>query len=102
MTIEKGRWHPMVEAMLGREEPGAWPIGSRVRKLVTEERDGHQPGAMATVCGSCGPVDAPGMPPATMVYILEWDDRPGLPVLVAAAGAKGPRLELISKGIRPS
>ncbi len=94
--------HPTVRAIIGRQEPGAWPLGSRVRKLTSNESDTHPPGAMATIRGSCGPFTSDAGGPPSMVYVVEWDDLPGVPVLVAAVTAKGPRLGLVAEGVRAS
>ena len=84
----------MVLEIIGKQAKGAWPNGARVRKLLTVEGEGHEPGAMATVRGSVGPVQPEGHP-ASMLYVVEWDDMPGVPVLCTERSLKGKRLELV-------
>jgi len=88
MRICPDDWHPMIRFIIGKQAIGAWPNGARVRKLTADPGDGHEPGALGTVRGSIGPVEAPGYPMA-FVYLLEWDDLPGLPVLCAELNIRG-------------
>lgn len=58
------------------EAPGAWPNGTRVRKICSSSGDKHTDGALAYVRGSLG---AGGM----VGYFVEWDDLPLVPVFIA-------------------
>lgn len=59
------------------EAAGAWPNGTRVRKVGTSPGDAHHDGALAVVRGSMGPALG------TYGYFVEWDDLPSVPVFVA-------------------
>lgn len=56
---------------------GAIPSGMRVIKVKSETGDAHGDGACATVLGSFG---AEGL----LLYFVEWDEKPGFAVAVAA------------------
>ncbi len=75
------------------EAPGAWPNGSLVRKARNEAGDAHRVGALATVIGSVGPVQADGH--SAYGYFVEWQDAPGIACLV---GSHSGRLELVRRG----
>jgi hypothetical protein len=69
------------------QAPGAWPNGTRVRKSVEEPGDAHEVGALATVLGSIGPAPEEAEPAwvrGLYGYFVEWDDTPGVPVLVTS------------------
>jgi hypothetical protein len=64
-------------AMAIREQaPGAWPNGTRVEKTIFGKNDAHHPGDRGTVLGSIG------APQGIYGYFVEWDDTPGISVLV--------------------
>lgn len=74
----------MIRSFRGREvefsdeeAPGAWPNGTRVRKVGSSAGDSHRDGDLATVRGSVGPALG------TSGYFVEWDDLPTVPVFVA-------------------
>ena len=68
--------------------PGAWPNGSRVQLVKMLDESGlHKVGDCATVLGSMGPAPYLGEG-AVFAYFVEWDDTPGLPVLVANYGGR--------------
>ena len=71
----------VVEYVAGQAE-GAYPNGSRVRKVWSDQGDSHQVGALATVVSS---VVCPGVPGTDKAigYFVCWDDAPGLPCFVA-------------------
>lgn len=51
---------------------GAWPKGSRVRKIVSETGDHHTVGSLATILGSLRETDGE----RRIMYWLEWDATP--------------------------
>ena len=59
------------------QAPGALANGSAIEKTRSEPNDGHQDGAPGRVLASMagGPL---------LVYCVEWDDTPAIPVWVAA------------------
>jgi hypothetical protein len=59
-----------------QQAPGAWPNGTRVRKVFGQSGDTHPDDATATVLGSVGD---PGL---GFGYFVEWDDLPGAAVFV--------------------
>ena len=60
---------------------GAWPNGTRVVKVLTEEGDSHQTGDMGTVIGSIeAPPDVARLYDAGYFYFIEWDDHPRIAV----------------------
>ncbi len=61
--------------------PGAYPNGSRVEKVATEEGDTHPIGALATVLGSVCDLAQPHL---GIGYFVEWDAHPRRAVLVVA------------------
>lgn len=68
-------------AVLG-DAPGAYPSGTRVRKINSDETDAHPNGSLATVRGSeCLPADLHATH-GEFFYCVEWDDLPGVPVHV--------------------
>lgn len=65
-----------------KEAPGAWPNGTRIVKMDRRPGDTHAVGAQARVIGSaCAPDGEYG-------YFVEWDDAPGIPVLVRTEGGR--------------
>jgi hypothetical protein len=60
------------------EAPGAYRNGTRIVKDVSEAGDATLTGATGKVLGS---VSARG---SGIAYFVEWDDRPGVAVLVVA------------------
>jgi hypothetical protein len=56
---------------------GAWPNGTRCRKVKSAKGDTHNDGALCTVLGSVRDGSLLG-------YFVEWDDFPGLPVGIMA------------------
>lgn len=74
-----------------REEPGwfglftraqardAIPNGARIVKKTMEPGDAHAPGELGTVIGSFWAVD-PRTVVDTLMYFVEWDDRPRVAV----------------------
>jgi hypothetical protein len=56
---------------------GAYPNGTRIRKVNAEANDSHRNGATGTVLGSLrgGPI---------LGYFIEWDNMPRMAVFVAA------------------
>ncbi len=78
MKIPRVRNEPgWVGAFTRWEAPGALANGTKVVKIVTEEKDAHPVGARATVLGSL-PVPA-GMG-GGYAYFVEWEDAPRLAV----------------------
>ena len=67
--------------MIGHQATGAWPNGSRVRRV---ELGPEASGSIATVVGSVGPVKLHGR--ASYVYLLEYDSCPGVPVCCVGVG----------------
>lgn len=67
--------------MIGRNEPGAIPCGTRVRKGPLREDDLHEEGALGVVRGTCGPFPHEGEP-SVYGYLIEFDDTPGMYVFV--------------------
>jgi hypothetical protein len=61
------------------EAEGALENGTRVRKIGSRPREGHQDGALATVLGSVIAPWGPGYG-----YFVEWDDRPREAVFIAS------------------
>lgn len=59
---------------------GAIPNRTRIRKIIYEEKDGHQIGAKGIVVASMGPILWNGKD--CYGYFVEWDDMPGIPVFV--------------------
>lgn len=57
--------------------PGAIPSGRRVIKVKREAGDPRDIGARATVLGSIGHEHI-------LLYFVEWDDKPGYAIAVAA------------------
>jgi hypothetical protein len=62
-----------------------WPPGTRVQKTHSRPDDGHQDGALGRVCvhpelgtHAVGPI-----PDGGWGYFVEWDDLPGIPVIIA-------------------
>jgi hypothetical protein len=53
---------------------GAFPNGTKVKKINSDQTDSHQDGATATILGSVGPVLYHGK--QTYGYWLRWDDSP--------------------------
>lgn len=56
---------------------GAMPNGTRAVKVGSDDGDVHGDGAACTVRGSA-------MALGTVVYCVEWDDLPGVPVAIVA------------------
>jgi hypothetical protein len=71
----------LLEYVLGQTAPGAWPVGTLVRKGPARDGDLHAEGALATVRGSVGPIAHEGNP-RVYAYLLEFADVPEAYVLV--------------------
>jgi hypothetical protein len=69
-------------AFTTNQAPGAYPNGTRVVKLASDDGDSHKDGDLGTVIGSLL------APKLGICYFIEWDDSPGLPVLAVAAKVK--------------
>lgn len=65
---------------------GAWPNGSRVVKVFSEEDDTHELGARAVILGSMRMPD--GEEDLGILYFVEWDSDPGVAVACVAAKLK--------------
>jgi hypothetical protein len=64
-------------AILGRQQPGALLLGTRVRKVASEDRDRTPEGTLGTVCGSIGGETVMIMGQLiTYGYLVEWDNCP--------------------------
>lgn len=59
-----------------QQAPGAYPNGTRVKKVKAEPGDKHPIGTEATVLGSMA------APPVGTGYFVEWDSRPSYAVFV--------------------
>lgn len=57
--------------------PGAWPNGTRVRKIKSDPGDQHSDGTLATVIGSMG---HPSLD--QVIYCVEWDPLPRVAIAV--------------------
>lgn len=57
------------------EYPGAYPNGTRVVKVKSEEEDSTPEGTYGTVLGSIGHKDLDHM-----MYFIEWDNKPSVAV----------------------
>jgi len=64
-------------------EQEVFPRGTRVVKINSEPRDGHQDGSPATVIERVGPVRDPLTGHLMMGYFVHWDDLPEVPVFIA-------------------
>jgi len=58
---------------------GAFPNGSRVRKVTSDPGDTHKIGDQARVIGSVGPAPEFG---GEYGYYVNWDDMPDVPVFI--------------------
>lgn len=76
---------------------GAWENGLRVVKANSEEGDGHEDGALATILGSIGPAPHPKTGEMLFGYFVKWDDFP-FPVFIAGDG----RIQLVEGDDEPS
>lgn len=101
--IEKGRFkyaaiefdgQPRLCAYTTEQAPGAWPNGSRVRKLRTEVGEKHPVGSMATILGSHW-IPAAETPDGkeALSYFVIWDATPGIPVGLVATPGRLERVE---------
>jgi hypothetical protein len=89
---EMPRNHPgYLGAFSTSQAEGAWPNGSRVRKMNSLEGDGNPDGAEGVILGSMT------HPEMGYAYWIEWDSSPKVAVMVAVNGTKGPRLALAEK-----
>lgn len=59
--------------------PGAIPNGTRVKKIVYERDDAHEPGMTGIIIGSLPGSLVPEVK-IDFFYFVEWDDRPMIPV----------------------
>ena len=66
------------------QAPGAYPNGSRVRKVMGEPGDAHPVGSLATVISSMSGEQV-GLDRVGIGYFVEWDASPKAAVLVVAA-----------------
>lgn len=62
-----------------------YPNGTRVVKIAAEREDTHPNSSRATVLGSINP---PGRPELGAAYFVEWDNHPGIAVLIVARKIK--------------
>lgn len=68
-----------------QQAKGAMPNGTKVRKVRSQPKDGHQDGAMGTVIGSftaTEPMEVEGCIVRTF-YFIEWEDMPKIGVCSA-------------------
>jgi hypothetical protein len=65
------------------EAPGAIRNGTRVVKIDSMSGDTHKIGDEAVVVGSMGPIEYQGRK-GVYGYFVEWDDMPGLPVMIVS------------------
>lgn len=65
--------------------PGAFPAGTRIRKVYFEKGDGHPVDTLGTVIGSldAGAATAEGHG-SRYFYFVEWDPHPRVAIGVAA------------------
>lgn len=76
------------------EAPGAWPLGSTVRKVNSQPGDGTPDGTLGTILSSFD-VSAQ-VKAATYAYFVFWAG--GVPVFVADTNPDGtPRLERVNE-----
>jgi hypothetical protein len=68
---------------------GVQVVGTRVAKINSEPKDLHQDGALAKITGDLA-VEVRRPDKIGVVYIVEWDDMPGVQVVIA-----GTRLRLV-------
>lgn len=65
---------------------GAYPNGSRVRKVNSEPGDAHPDGSLGTVLSS---ISHPEVMGGMVAYFVAWDARPTMPI-----GTDAPKVEL--------
>ena len=83
-----------MEIYVGKDK-GRWPRGTRVRKVDSKPGDAHQDGALGTIVGAWGPLNASQRAEVIIdlakqgingdiecIYWVEWDDTPGVPVAI--------------------
>ena len=68
---------------LGKQAPGAYPVGTRVEKTWEEEGDLTPLGTKGVVLGSAGPA-----PNGMLAYLVQWDTMPDCFVFVISAKIK--------------
>jgi hypothetical protein len=66
-----------------QQAPGAWPQGTRIRKIRSDPSDGHPAGTLGLVVGSIGPMEFQSVPDV-YGYFVYWDPMPTVPVLVVS------------------
>lgn len=64
------------------EAEGAWPNGTRVRKVNSQDGDGHLDGSLGTILGSYKNTHKtePKFEDVAYLYWVEWDDMPKVPI----------------------
>jgi hypothetical protein len=69
---------------------GAFPNGTRIEKIQSDETDSHRNGAKGKVIGSMGNKSTSitistkyGSRISNYIYFVEWDDTPDIPVAIA-------------------
>lgn len=69
-------------SLLNTHTIGAYPAGTRVRKMNSVDTDGHKNGDFATVLSSTQEIRINGMD--IRMYNVVWDDMPTISTLVAS------------------
>lgn len=74
MTVADAKGQLVVAHMLGRQEPGALLVGTRVRKAAGFAGDVNPAGTPGTILGSCAA--QPNEDGVRFCYVVRWDRLP--------------------------